>query len=206
MNLRNIKSIQIIGLFFFLILAGCSTPAIIAEKWKLPNKTSADSAMIIGRFDIPDNKAENPDGYHLNLYRVVVQSWGKVYFGSGNMPHGEGHYIMDDTNYFVVPNLKPGKYRITGFVTGDTYNSLPAKEEDALDVKSGQIIFAGSFDYIDGKQSVLSKFVGLPGSYSLRQAKHPTEMEMLQWLNRVSAGSGWEAAIKRRIRELGGKA
>ncbi len=206
MNLRYIKPIQIAALAFILFLAGCSTPAIIAEQWKLPKRTSADSAMIIGRIEIPDNKAENPEGLHLYLNRVVVQSWGRVYFGAGNMPNGEGHYIMDDTNYFVVPDLKPGKYRITGFVTGDTYNSLPSAEKDEIEVKPGQIVFVGSFDYIEGKQSTFSKLAGLPGSYSLRQSKHPTELEMLQWLNRVSAGSGWEGTIKRRIRELGGKA
>lgn len=206
MRLRHIKSMQAIGLLVVLVLAGCSTPAIIAEKWKLPKRTSADSAMIIGRIELPNNKTENPKGYQLYLNRVVVQSKGRVYFGSGNMPNGEEHFIMDDTNYFVVPNLKPGKYNITGFVTGNIYNSLSFKDEDAIDVKPGQIIFVGSFDYLEGKQSTLGKLAGLPGSYSLRQAKHPSELEMLQWLNRVSAGSGWEATIKRRIRELGGKA
>lgn len=200
------QMIRAVCLCVVFALAGCATrPAVLAEKWHLPKRASADSSLIIGRIDLPDNKEDNPKGYHLNLNRVVVQSWSKTYFGAGNMPRGEGHYIMDDTNYFVVPIAQPGKYHVTGFITGDTFNSLSSKDDADINVRPGQIVFVGSFEYID-QQSALSKFAGLPGSYSLRNAKHPTELEMLQWLNRVSAGSGWETVIRQRIRELGGKA
>jgi len=161
--------------------------------------------MIIGRIELPNNKEENPDGNHLYLNSVVVQSWGKVYFHGGTMPGGEDNFIMNDTNYFVVPNIKPGKYYLSGFVTGDTYNSLPHKDEDAIEIKPGQIKFIGSLDYLGEKQGTFSKLAGLPGSYKLRPAKHPTELEMLQWLKRVGAGSGWEPAIKRWIQDVGGK-
>lgn len=186
-----------------MALTGCSS-ALIAEQWKLPKKENAESAMIIGRIELPDNKAENPDAYHLYLNSVVVQSRGRVYFHGGYMPSGEDNFVMNDTNYFVVPNIKPGKYYLAGFVTGDTYNSLPHKDEDAIEIKPGQIRFVGSLDYLEQKQGTFSKLVGLSGSYSLRPAKHPTELEMLQWLKRVGAGSGWESTIKRRIHELGG--
>jgi len=189
-----------------LLLVGCVTSPIVAEKWKLPKKENAESAMIIGRIDLPDNRKENPDGNHLYLDSVVVQSRdGGVYFHAGYMPNGEDNFVMNDTNYFVVPNVKPGKYYFAGFATGGTYNSLHREDEDVIEIKPGKIRFVGSFDYLSQEQGTLSKLAGLSGSCSLRQAKHPTELEMLQWLNRVGAGSGWEPAINRRIRELSGK-
>ena len=47
--------------------------------------------------------------------------------------------------------------------------------------------------------------LGIPGSYGLKQAAKPSELEMLQWLARVGNGSGWEPTVRQRIKELGGK-
>ena len=73
-----------------------------------------------------------------------------------------------------------------------------------MEVKPGEIKFYGSYDYQD-QTSVLRRVFGPSWRYNLREAKKPSELEMLQWLNRIGGGSGWEPAIKKRIRELGGK-
>jgi hypothetical protein len=203
--MKSIKRI-VIPLFLTasLLLSGCSTPPM-AESWKLPKRENAESAMIIGRIDLPDNKKENPEEYDLYLDSVAFRSLEKaVYFNAGNMPGGEDNFVMYDNNYFVVPNIKPGKYYFVGFATGDTFNTLPKEDDDVIEIKPGQIRFIGSFDYLSQEQGFLSRLAKLSGSYRLRPAKHPTELEMLQWLKRVGTGSGWEPAIKRRIRELGG--
>src|SRR5512146_999802 len=185
------------------VMAGCGTARYPIESWKLPAREAPESAMIFGRIEMPSNKGENPEGLELLLNDVNFQRWGKVYFHSGNVPRGEDSYVMTN-KYFVIPNVAPGKYYFAGFQTGDVYNSLPYSADKLIEIKPGQLLFIGSYDYLDGSMSGLRRFFGVPGSYDLRASKSPTELEMLQWLSRAGAGSGWEGSINRRIRELGG--
>jgi hypothetical protein len=108
----------------------------------------------------------------------------------------------------VVPNLKPGTYRIASFYAG-MYHAM-RKADIKVDVRPGQIKFVGSFDYVQYEPGTMRQIANVVSNYKqyefgLKKASHPTELEMFQWLNRVSAGSGWEPAIQKRIRELGGK-
>lgn len=190
----------------FLLNAGCaSDPRYSEDEFQLPKKESAESAMIIGRIALPDNKEENPEGRYLWLFRVVFQNPERGVYGcGGTMPCGERAYTMYNS-YFVVPNLKPGKYYFRGFATGNVYNSLPFDKDKAIELKPGQILFLGSFDYLEGEHNGAKRFFGLNGSYSLRPAKNPGELQMLQWLHGTSSGSGWESSIANRIKTLGGK-
>ena len=181
-----------------LMLNGCGGPRIhSAEQWTLPTKKNPESAMFVGRIDLPDGK-------RLKLADVNLQLWGKVYFHSGNVPRGEKNYVMDN-NYFVVPNVKPGKYWFAGFYAAGGYNRLPAKKSEFIEIKPGEVKFLGSWDYHSGTLSGLRMSVGIPGSYGLTPAAKPSELDMMRWLARVGSGSGWEPAIRQRITELGGK-
>ncbi len=192
------RLVSLVFVFLSLITGCASRPN--AETWKLPAKENADSAMFIGRIGLPDNKLENPDGIVLMLHHVDFRERKRaIYFGNG-----EESFVMSN-NYFVVPNIKPGKYHFAGFETGRAYNTLPLDDKSLIEIKPGQIKFVGSFDYVLVKQGALSQLVGLPGSYHLRNAKKPTELEMFQWLNRIDSGSGWEPTINKKIRALGGK-
>jgi len=180
-------------------VAGCAGPRPVpAESWTLPAKESPETAMFVGRIGRYGNDKQ------LILNYVNFQLWGKVYFYGGYAPKGEKNFVMDN-NYFVVPNVKPGKYWFAGFHATGYYNGLPAKKDDFIDIKPGQVKFAGSFDYVDGTSNTLRTIVGIPGTFSLKPAAKPSEIEMLRWLLRVGNGSGWEPAIKQRIRELGGQ-
>lgn len=191
----------ITGLAVVLLLSGCGTVKPEANSWSLPKKAGADSGMIIGRLDFPDNNTENPGHIVLYLQTVEFNNTAKaVVFGN----NGEEHYIMNN-NYFVVPNLKPGHYRFASFRVGELFHSMRAHEEYGdIEIKPGQIKFIGSLDYLQYKQGFLQK-LAKEYSYSLRKSQKPTELEMLQWLNRVGKGSGWDGSIKKRIQELGGQ-
>lgn len=187
-----------------LALTGCGSTRYPADTWKLPERQNQQSAMIFGRIELPSNKQENPDGDVLLLNDVNFQRPGHAYFHAGHIPRGEDNYVMDN-KFFVIPDIPPGKYMFAGFTTGNVYNGLPLDEKNLIEVKPGQLLFIGSYDYLDGSMSRVKMAFGLPGSYGLRANKSPTELEMLQWLSRAAAGSGWEAAINKRIRELGGR-
>jgi hypothetical protein len=180
------------------ILSGCGTSRPKAESWVLPKKENANSAMLIGFFDYPNNKKENPANNKLYLLEVNFMTKDKnVYFGNG-----EANIALDN-NYFVVPNLKPGKYYLVSFRAGKLFNQLPLYDEKfAIDVKPGQIKFFGSYDFLEYDRSFMWAH---SYSFNIRKTERPSELEILQWLNRAGAGTGWDPAIKKRIRELSGQ-
>lgn len=191
------SAFRVLVLVLATTLAACvSNPS--AETWKLPRKASADSAMIIGRLDISRDKSENPDGDPLYLQTVNFMRHGKIYYFDGS---GEKNYVLDN-NYFVVPNIKPGKYYFRGFLTVHGFNVVTddskVDEKSLIEVKSGEIKFVGSFDYVKLRRSFSEK-IRNTGTFQLRRVNRPTEQEMLQWLNRIGMGSGWEPAIRNRL-------
>jgi hypothetical protein len=202
--MKSINKLAIWGLCLAIVLglAGCGTGITKPEahSWKLPKMENANSGMIIGRLDFADNKTENPNQLVLNLQNVEFVNAAKaVHFGNA----GEDKYILAN-NYFVVPNLKPGSYRFNSFRVGNIFHGLYGQEGFTYEVKPGQIKFVGSLDYLQYEQSFMQQ-LGKKVPYDIRKSSKPTELEMLQWLNKISAGSGWESAIKKRILELGGR-
>lgn len=195
MKIPNILESCGLALVAVMMLAGCiSNPN--AETWRLPQKDNSKSAMIVGRVDVPHNKAENPKGDKLYLQAVNFMLKDKIYWMDGS---GEKNYVLDN-NYFVVPNIKPGKYYFRGFLTVHGFNSISdgSSDKDMFEVKPGEIKFIGSFDYVKNDRSVMEKIKNT-GTFTLRRASHPTEQEMFQWLKRVGAGSGWESSINKHI-------
>ena len=184
-------------LLLAVLLSSCSSVNIMpAASWKLPAKQHAKSAMIVGRIGLEGNKP-------LATNAVTIQQWGKGYFHMGNVPRGEEEFLMDNS-YFVIPNIEPGQYWFAGFYADGSYNRLPANEKDFIEVKPGEIKFVGSFDYVAGDLKGLRMAFGIPGSFGLKYAQEPTELEMMRWLLRAGKGSGWEPAINKRINALGG--
>lgn len=182
--------IYVTFLLALITLTGCGG-MIPAESWKMPIKEDAKSAMIVGRIGLAGNKP-------FDLMRAVTfQNTDKLYINSGNVPRGEEEFIMDN-GYFVIPNIKPGKYRFDGFFSNDTYHRMSTDERDFYDIKPGEIKFVGSLDYTYiESESIFSR-----SSFNLKLTKNPSELEIMQWLLRTSQGSGWEPAITQRIKAL----
>ena len=193
----NFKTIFLTTILTVVMLSGCSSVAIMpAESWKLPARKNPESAMIVGRIGLAGNKP-------LAMNAVTFQRWGDVYFHGGDVPRGEEEFLMDNS-YFVIPNIKPGSYWFAGFYADGRLNRMPADKKDFIEIKPGEIKFIGSFDYDSSTLSSISTAFGVPGSFSLKPAQHPSELEMMRWLSRTSDGSGWESTIKQRIKALGG--
>jgi hypothetical protein len=194
------RSAWLLSMAIILWLTGCGTTKPVADSWSLPKKDGTDSGMIIGRLDFPVNKTENPEQLVLNLENIEFWNVTQVVrFGNAGVPD----HIMAN-NYFVVPNLKPGTYQFSSFRVGNTFHGLHAEKGFTYEVKPGEIKFIGSLDYIQYDQSLLQK-LGKKFNFNVKKAQKPTELEMLQWLNKTSTGSGWEPVIKKRMLELGGR-
>lgn len=175
-------------------VSGCVKKKYDPATFQLPERTSQQHALIFGRIETKDEKKT------LKLSSVAIQRWGNVYFNMGHMPKGEENFVTTN-NYFVVPNVAAGKYFFKGFVTGNVFNNLPHSTSELFNVKPGAVHFVGSYDYTTKRNSIM----GVPGKYSLENAKKPTELDLLQWLYQSSLGTGWEKDIAQRIRNLGGK-
>ncbi len=182
-----------------LLLGGCAANPK-AETWKTPKKEDAQMGMLIGRLDITHDKKENPDNHRLLLLSVDFKDADPGFFSDGI----QKSYVMDN-HYFVIPNVKPGKYYLWGFQAGNAYNNVfgpDPKPEQLVEVKPGEIRFVGSIDYIENHRSVW-EHIKNTGTFDLRLAQHPTELELLQWLAKASVGSGWEDDIQKRMKQVG---
>jgi hypothetical protein len=185
-SFKKISALMLaLGVGFGLI--GCSHTRPKADEWRLPIKESAESGLIMGRIDFPDNKDENPNGD--KVYLSKVEFW----------PDDDGRGIAIDNNYFVLPNIKPGQYYLSTFKTGKINNVIPRFDENyKIEVMPGQIVYFGSYDYL----SISDKTFFRWGRSGLRKAENPSELDMLRWLYRRSIGTGWEQSIEARIKEV----
>lgn len=173
-----------------VVLQGCAHGP--SKPWVMPAKKAPETAAIFGSIEMQGDK-------HLLLRNVNIMKKGKVYGGMGRQALGEKTIVLGD-NRFIAPNVPPGTYFVSGFDAGNVYHFIPPANITYFEVKPGQLKFIGSFWY-EGKSGGL---IG-PGSFSLKPAKTPSEMDMLRWLERISDGTGWEPSIAQRIRQLGGK-
>ena len=189
------------GVVLVAVLTGCSSTINKPDpmSWRLPHKSSPDSGMIIGRLEMPANKKENPEEHTLYLGNVMLNDLGKVVRMNYDLQDPD---IMEN-NYFVFSNIKPGKYKMVAFFAS-VRHGLEGVDGYTVEVKPGQIAFLGSYDYIKNEPTLFQK-LRKTGSFGLRKAQHPTELEMFQWLDRIGSGSGWELAINKRIQELRGQ-
>lgn len=195
-----IKSL-LTGVALVVVLTGCSSTINKPNPmtWKLPHKTSPDSGMIIGRLETPANKKENPEGHTLYLGNVMLNDVGKFVRMNYDLQDPD---IMEN-NYFVFSNIKPGKYKMVAFFA-NIRHGLAGVDGYTVEVKPGQIAFLGSYDYIKNEPTLFQK-LRKTGTFGLRKAQQPTELEMFQWLEKIGSGSGWESAIRKRIQELSGQ-
>lgn len=191
MGIKRIRINVIITVLLIGFATGCAHKS---GPWLMPAKQGKSSAIVFGTMRIPPNIDK-----HLLLRNINLMKKGKTYIGMGRGGLGEKLTVLSD-NSFVAANIEPGTYYISGFDAGNIYHSIPPKQIKYFKVYPGQLKFVGSYHYIAGKSS----FFG-PGSFSLKIAKKPSEFTLLRWLESISYGSGWEKAIHKRIRKLGGK-
>ncbi|HLY97233.1 MAG TPA: hypothetical protein VKO66_08430 [Sideroxyarcus sp.] len=171
------------------MLGGCASGG---EPWHMPKKSNAQSATIVGYL----NTAEKDQ--HLLLRNVNVLKKGRVYGGLGRKAIGEEVVVLD-SGHFIAPNVEPGVYFVAGFDAGSVYHIIPPGQIREFTIEAGQVKYLGG-------SLVVEKDGGLfgPGSFSLKPTNEPSELLILDYLNSVSAGTGWESAIRKRIKALGG--
>lgn len=110
--------------------------------------------------------------------------------------------LVYENGTFMAENLKPGKYVIAGFRAGkkNHYNLVRSEQQAyqrVIEVKPGEIKFVGSYEIHVTKSRLIGK-----GTFEIEEILRPGERQVLRSLQVVTAGTGWQKMIERRLKEL----
>jgi len=151
----------------------------------MPQKETQTAGVIFGSIESEGNR-------HLDLIEIYIKT--------SDVKVPSNKVVILTSNKFIVPNLEPGTYFITGFRAGDYKHSVDPEIFPPIVLKPGELKYFGAYWYKFIKTGLFER-----DTFKLTTAEEPSEINMLRYLERVSNGTGWEPSIKKRIIELGGE-
>lgn len=174
---------KLLAVTLLLIITGCSSQIKLGSPWKLPEPTGPEDALIFGYVTIGGfSEPLAPDW-------VRILRKGKIYVGN----IGEKTYVFTDGRF--VTRVKPGAFNFNAFYANQTnYQVETGKNPKWFNLEAGQIYYLGSF-HVEHERA--ERFWS-PGEFSVQRINKPSERELLQWLQTVSKGTGWEKKVNRR--------
>lgn len=153
-----------------------------------PQSVSAEpgTGLAFGSFDITQSDLAVT---HVVLMRVKP---ARMYMGSS----GEKGTVTYTNGEFFSANLAPGTYSVMGFFSGSKFFALErALRENTFEVEPGHIAYAGSYKLELTKGGL---FRNDKGSFS-RIDTPQAERQLLEWLAKELAASGWAASVNARL-------
>ncbi len=171
------------GLFLLLSLAGCATKPTPPLEVISPEK-----GMIFGHIRIDGREVTG----------MELREYGKFYLPPFIKPP---RVMVFRNGNFLAENLEPGNYYISRFISNKLYYTLVKDNRSAyqhiIRVEPGSLKFVGSFRISDVTPGIFVK-----GDFNFRTVRHPSERSILKQLFDVTAGTGWQARVERRIKSL----
>jgi len=171
-----------------LFAAGCGSSQIqLGKSWRLPEPTGPEDALIYGFVVIGDKDDLLTPEY------VRILRKGKVYAGMGLQGIGEKTHVFSDGRF--VTRVKPGEFNFNAFYANQTMYQVETNVKNPrwFTVGPGQIYYVGSYR----AKHTRADRPWRPGEFSTERVNNPSERELLQWLQTVSKGTGWEAKVRR---------
>ena len=148
----------------------------------------AGTGLAFGAFDISDSDLAVT---HAVLMRIKPT---KMYMGSS----GEKETVTYELGQFYSANLSPGLYSLVGFFSGNQFFALEkGLRKNTFQVEAGRVVYAGSYKLSLEKGGLFRRD---KGSFARVDAPD-AERELLRWLTKELAGSGWAPAAKARLTE-----
>lgn len=157
----------------------------------------------------PERDINDPTSSLVFAYVDMSEAPTKIN-GASLKPQGEEGYwhmnVAKDGQLLTQQHLPPGAYQITtlegsGFLAGDNVYRFPTygRNETAVRIQKPGIYFMGAYRYVKVKTGM---FEG--GKFAIERVKSPSELELLQRVQKESwvKGTQWEARIRNRIAEL----
>jgi hypothetical protein len=155
-----------------------------------PQTLSAEpgTGLAFGSFDITESDLAVT---HAVLMRVKP---ARMYMGSS----GEKETVTYTNGEFFSPNLAPGTYSVMGFFSGNKFFALErALRQNTFEVTPGRVTYAGSYKLELTKGGL---FRNDKGTFA-RIDSPQTEQQLLEWLAKELAASGWASSVNARLAE-----
>lgn len=173
----------IILLSGLLLTAG--GPALAA-----PQAVNAEpgTGLAFGSFDITHSDLAVT---HAVLMRIKP---ARMYMGSS----GEKGTVTYTNGEFFSANLAPGLYTVMGFFSGSKFFALErGLRDNTFEVTPGRVTYAGSYKLELTKGGLFRNDKGTFDRIDTPQV----ERQLLEWLAKELAASGWASAINARLAE-----
>jgi hypothetical protein len=155
-----------------------------------PQTLSAEpgTGLAFGAFDITQSDLAVT---HAVLMRVKP---ARMYMGSS----GEKGTVTYTNGEFFSANLAPGVYSVIGFFSGNKFFGLErGLRENTFEVQPGRVTYAGSYKLEVTKGGLFRNDKGTFARIDTPQA----ERQLLEWLAKELAASGWAANVNARLAE-----
>lgn len=135
------------------------------------------------------------------ITRVMLYKVGEVYAPPFKSPP-KGHTYTNGNFFFE--NLKPGKYFLVGFMSGQDafYFNYRAIEKDkfisevAVDIKPGSVTYLGSYKVTGIDHNFIKT-----DTFNIKHSDTPSKKAILNSLREKTAGTGWDQRIAKAIEE-----
>ncbi len=146
------------------------------------------TGLAFGAFDITESDLAVT---HAVLMRVKP---AKMYMGSS----GEKATVTYTNGEFFSANLAPGTYSLMGFFSGQKFFALEkALRQNTFQIEPGRVTYAGSYKLQLTKGGFLRNDKGT----WVRNETPDAEAQLLSWLAKELATSGWAASVNARLAE-----
>jgi len=154
-----------------------------------PISVEAGTGLAFGKFDITESDVAVT---HAVLMRIKPT---KVYMGSS----GEKATVTYTNGEFYSPNLAPGLYSVIGFFSGQAFFGLEkGLRNNTFQVEPGRVTYAGSYKLKVSKGGLFRRDKG-----TFERIDTPDdEAQLLRWLAKELAGTGWAASANTRLGEI----
>jgi hypothetical protein len=146
------------------------------------------TGLAFGGFDITESDLAVT---HVVLMRVKP---ARLYMGSS----GERATVTYNNGEFYSANLAPGLYSVMGFFSGSKFFALEkALRNNTFQVEPGRTAYAGTYKLRLAKGGLLRRDKGTFDRVDTPDA----EVQLLRWLAKELAASGWASSVNARLAE-----
>jgi len=155
-----------------------------------PQTVSAEpgTGLAFGAFDITQSDLAVT---HAVLMRIKP---ARMYMGSS----GEKGTVTYTNGEFFSANLAPGTYSVIGFFSGNKFFGLErGLRENTFEVQPGRVTYAGSYKLEVTKGGLFRNDKGTFARIDTPQG----ERQLLEWLAKELASSGWASNVNSRLAE-----
>jgi hypothetical protein len=164
--------------------------ALGARASAAPQNVKAESGkgLAFGAFDITESDLAVT---HVVLMRIKP---AKLYMGAS----GERATLTYTNGEFFSPNLTPGIYSVMGFFSGNKFFALEKSlRNNTFRVEPDRVVYAGSYKLKLTKGGLFRRDKGSVDRIDTPDA----ETQLLRWLAKELAATGWASSVNARLVE-----